>query len=171
MSRAISALRPISFSCRGRPEGVAVIVVRGCEFPDDRWYHADFNVWLQRCEHGGVKLGATSFGAALAVEFFAFMPKSQGTKIDAGRAVGLLELSKTVVSVRSPCNGTLLEANPTAVNNPSVISRDPYGAGWLVRLMPEEGLSNLGDGLLSGNAIAPAFESAMELENYQGSGW
>lgn len=98
------------------------------------------------------------------------MPKPQGTKIDAGRAVGLLELSKTVVSVRSPCNGILLEANAAAVSNPSVISRDPYGTGWLVRLMPENKLNDLGDALLSGDAIAPAFESAMNLENYLGPG-
>ena len=71
-----------------------MIVVRGCEFPEDRHYHADYNVWVQRGAKGVVTLGATAYGVALAIEFFAFTPKAVGTRLDAGRAVGLLELSK-----------------------------------------------------------------------------
>ena len=142
-----------------------VILVRGCEFPEDRYYHADYNVWVQRGENNIVTLGATSYGAALAIEFFAFTPKPVGTKIDAGRAVGLLELSKTVVSVRTPVAGTLFEVNAAAVAKPALISADPYGAGWLVRLFTAE---NVEVHLLSGAAVAPAFEAEMNLENFEG---
>ena len=144
-----------------------MIVVRGCGFPQDRHYHADYNVWVQRSGQGTVTLGATAYGAALAVEFFAFMPKAVGTSIEAGKAVGLLELSKTVVSVRSPVNGRIVEVNGAAVAKPSIISDDPYGAGWLVRLSSRVELET-GDGLLSGAAVAPAFEQEMMLENFAG---
>ena len=163
MNPAISAPVLIISLCRGRTE---LIVVRGCEFPEDRHYHADYNVWVQSGAKGVVTLGATSYGVALAIEFFAFTPKAVGTRLDAGRAVGLLELSKTVVSVRTPVAGTLVEVNLAAVARPSLISEDPYGAGWLVRLSTKAALES--GGLLSGAAVAPAFEQEMMLENFAG---
>lgn len=144
-----------------------MIAVRGCAFPQDRYYHADFNVWVQRNGAGLVTLGATSYGAALAIEFFAFTPKAVGMAIEAGRAVGLLELSKTVVSVRSPVAGTITEINAQAVAKPAIIGADPYGAGWLVRLATDADLNAHAD-LLQGEALIPAFEQAMALENFEG---
>ncbi len=146
-----------------------MIVVRGCAFPQDRYYHVDYNVWVQRTAADVVTLGATSFGAALAIEFFAFTPKAVGMTIEAGRAVGLLELSKTVVSVRSPVAGTLLETNAAAVAKPAIIGNDPYGAGWLVRLSTNALIESGAQlQLVGGDALATAFEQAMVLENFDG---
>lgn len=146
-----------------------MIVVRGCAFPQDRYYHAGYNVWVQRSGEHVVTLGATSYGVALAIEFFAFTPKATGSKIEAGRAVGVLELSKTVVSVRSPVAGTLVEVNDAAVAKPSIIGHDPYGAGWLVRLRLTSA-TDLGaqTQLRQGEDIIAAFESEMTLENFEG---
>lgn len=144
-----------------------MIVLRGCAFPPDRYYHADYNVWVQAAGDGTVTLGATSYGAALAIAFFAFTPKSLQTRIEPGRAVGLLELSKTVVSVRSPVAGTLIEVNVAAVAKPEIISKDPYGEGWLVRLSTSANLAREPQ-LLTGNALVVPFEAAMVLENFEG---
>lgn len=142
-----------------------MIVVRGCGFPEDRYYHANYNVWVRRDAKDEVTLGATSYGVALAIEFFAFTPKPVGTRLDAGRAVGLLELSKTVVSVRTPVAGTLLEVNSAAIAKPSMISADPYGTGWLVRLSSNTDFLARAC-LLAGDALAAAFEAEMTLENF-----
>lgn len=138
-------------------------LVRGCAFPEDRAYHIDYNVWVKPHAPGVIALGATAYGVALAIEFFAFMPKPVGTLIEAGRAAGLLELSKSMVSVRSPVPGRITEVNLVAVSRPSLIVEDPYGAGWLVRLATDASL----DGLLQGEAVYPAFEAAMALENFR----
>jgi glycine cleavage system H protein len=139
--------------------------VRGCDFPEDRYYHADFNVWIKEETPGVLLLGATSFGVAQAVEFVAFLPKADGTRIDAGRAAGLLELSKAMVSVRSPVAGTIIGANQHAVADPSLISSDPYNSGWLIRLAAPDWNPA---GLVFGPAISPAFNEAMDLENFTG---
>jgi glycine cleavage system H protein len=144
-----------------------MIVLRGCGFPADRYYHAEYNVWVQQTAKAIVTIGATAFGAALAIEFFAFTPKPLATKIDVGRAVGLLELSKTVVSVRSPVAGTLVEINQAAMAGPGIISADPYGAGWLVRLATPACLADETQ-LLTGDAVIAPFEAAMALENFDG---
>ncbi len=146
-----------------------MIVVRGCAFPQDRYYHADYNVWVQRAVAGVVTLGATSYGVARAIEFFAFMPKTVQTRIDGGRAVGLLELSKTVVSVRTPVPGVICEVNAAAVAKPTIISTDPYGEGWLVRLSADIDLASQAN-LLQGEAMVCAFDAEMALENFEGPG-
>ena len=143
------------------------MIVRGCDFPEDRRYHADFNVWVQVEARDVVVLGATSFGVALAVDFIAFMPKPIGMAADMGRAVALIELAKTIVSVRTPVGGTIVAANEKAVADPSIIRDDPYGEGWLVRLKVDD-WESAGATLLSGAAVGPAFEAEMELENFTG---
>lgn len=138
--------------------------VRGCAFPEDRDYHVEYNVWLKPHAQGVVTLGATAYGAALAVTFFAFMPKPVGTLVDVGRAAGLLELSKSMVSVRTPVTGKIVEVNLVAVARPSLIVEDPYGAGWLMRLATQEAAQ----GMVSGEAVYTAFEAAMALDNFEG---
>jgi len=144
-----------------------VAQVRGCEFPEDRFYHADYNVWLKSVDRETVVLGATSYGVALALEFLAFLPKPDGTVVDADRAVGLLELAKTVISVRTPLAGKIIASNAAVVRRPETINEDPYGDGWLVKLgvsiVPGEVAS-----LVSGTAIESAFEEAMRLDNFGG---
>jgi glycine cleavage system H protein len=141
------------------------MIVRGCEFPEDRHYHPEMNVWVKEEGAGIVRLGATAYGVALAVEFFAFVPKAVGTRVETGKAVGLLELAKTMVSVRTPVPGEILGRNELAVATPSLIAEDPYREGWLVRL--KTGTLDP-SGLVSGAAIASAFETMMALENFEG---
>jgi len=146
-----------------------VVTVRGCEFPTDRYYHADYNVWIREETPGVALIGATAFGVALAIDFVAFMPKPLGSRVEAGRAVGLLELAKTIVSVRTPIAATILAANAAAVVDPGLVRSDPYGGGWLVRL----GVDDAGTAmqkLIWGDAIVPAFEEAMRLEDFHGTG-
>jgi glycine cleavage system H protein len=142
-----------------------MVTVRGCRFPTDRYYQVEFNVWLKPGEQGVVTLGATTFGVALAGEFIAFVPKPVATRIGAGRAVGLLEIAKTLTSVRSPADAVVVGSNAAAVADPLLINSDPYGEGWLMQLRFDDWPAVAGS-LASGAAIAPAFEAAMALDNF-----
>jgi glycine cleavage system H protein len=142
-----------------------MILVRGCSFPLDRYYDTQCNVWLKAGADGTVTLGATSFGTALAGEFIAFVPKPAGLHIEANRAVGLLEIAKSMTSVRTPVAAVIHASNAAAVADPMLINRDPYGEGWLMQLRIECWASTALS-LLSGTAVAPAFEAAMTLENF-----
>jgi glycine cleavage system H protein len=142
-----------------------MITVRGCSFPEDRYYDVACNVWLKPGEDGLVTLGATSFGVALAGEFIAFVPKPAGMSVDAGRAVGLLEIAKSLVSVRTPVAAVIVEANAAAVTDTGLINHDPYHRGWLMRLQIDcwEAARKT---MLHGAEIFAAFDAAMALENF-----
>jgi len=142
-----------------------MLTVRGCPFPVDRYYDAKCNVWLKPDAGGNVLLGATAFGVALAGEFIEFVPKAPGTRVDAGRAVGLLEIAKSLISVRTPVAAIVVAGNAAAVKDPMLINRQPYDAGWLLQLQIEDWAS-VASGLLFGPALVPAFEAVMALENF-----
>jgi predicted peroxiredoxin len=51
-----------------------------------------------------------------------------------GSTVAVVELSKSIVAVKSPVTGTIVEVNPALEDRPDWVHRDPYGAGWIARL-------------------------------------
>ena len=57
-----------------------------------------------------------------------------GSEIAAGAVVGEVESTKSVSELFSPVSGTVVEVNQAAVDEPSVVNTDPYGAGWLFRV-------------------------------------
>jgi glycine cleavage system H protein len=57
-----------------------------------------------------------------------------GSEIAAGAVVGEVESTKSVSELFSPVSGTVVEVNQEAVDEPSVVNADPYGAGWLFRV-------------------------------------
>ena len=142
-----------------------MLTVRGCLFPTDRYYDAQCNVWLRPDADGHVLLGATSFGVALAGEFIEFVPKPPSTRVEVGRAVGLLEIAKSLTSVRTPVAAVVVAANKAAVKDPMLINRHTYGDGWLVRLRVDDWAAATRV-LLKGAAVEPAFEAIMVLEDF-----
>ncbi len=61
-----------------------------------------------------------------------------GTSVNAGEPIVTLESVKSVADAYSPCSGEVLEINEDLYDNPDLINKDPYGAGWLVKIKPIE---------------------------------
>jgi glycine cleavage system H protein len=108
------------------------------EFPDDLLYLLEQDTWVRLDDDGNATVGITSLGAHISGEFIEFMPKPAGTRVERDRALGLLEMSKVIRSVRSPVAGVLLDANPRVTREPGLINASPYRDGWLVRLQPSD---------------------------------
>lgn len=110
--------------------------VRGFEFPDELYYLMKHDSWLRLDADGEVTVGITSLGTHISGEFIEFMPKPVGSAIERERALGMLEMSKVIRSVRTPVAGIIAQANARVRDQPGLINADPYGQGWLVRLRP-----------------------------------
>lgn len=137
-------------------------VVRGFEFPDDLYYLVEQDTWIRLGLDGLAMVGITSLGCKLSGEVLAFMPKPLGMTIERDRAVGLVEISKTIRSARTPVGGVLVAANEALNDKPALINEDPYGAGWLVKLKPTNWAEDI-KLLVTGNDIPKAMESYMDL--------
>jgi len=141
-------------------------IIMGCTFPEDRFYHPEFNVWVS---HSGerVRLGLTEYACSLAGEFIDFVPRALGQTIYKGRTCATLESQVWVGPVKSPCGGVIIEINDRVLKRPALINEDPYEDGWLVTLRPIDwGLDQLG--LLSADKTLSAYETRMERERNTG---
>ena len=78
------------------------------------------------------RIGITAVAAdALGEVVFVDLPEV-GAAVQAGEVCGELESTKAVSDLYSPVTGTVVSLNEAAVDDPSVISADPYGEGWLL---------------------------------------
>ena len=136
--------------------------VRGFDFPDDLFYMVEHDIWARPDTDGALTVGLTTLGCHVSGEFIEFMPKSVGTFVERDRAMAVLEMSKTVRSARAPASGTIVGINDRVKRQLSLLNSDPYGDGWLLRLMPVDWAQD-SKSLVNGSAIGPAVERYMEL--------
>ncbi len=109
--------------------------VAGFEFPDGLHYLVEHQVWAQLEEGGVARVGITSLGVHLAGgEIYMARAKRVGVVVQQGTSVGVVELAKAVVSVKSAVSGTVVEVNERLTATPELVHQDPYGEGWLARL-------------------------------------
>jgi len=47
---------------------------------------------------------------------------------------GSVEALKTVSELFIPVSGRVIEVNKTLINEPSLINKDPYNAGWMIKI-------------------------------------
>lgn len=123
--------------------------------PPQLLYLIDHQVWARLEADGTATVGITRLGVQLAGELYMCRPRSMGSAVEQGRSVAVVELAKSIVSVKSPLTGEVLAVNPVLEDRPETVFRDPYGEGWLVRLRPTR-LDEDRAALVTGEAVAPA---------------
>ena len=70
-----------------------------------------------------------------------------GRQVTAGESLGEIESVKAVSDIYSPVDGEIVEVNTAIGGNLEQLAKDPYQAGWLVkiRITDESGLKELLD--------------------------
>ncbi len=110
------------------------MIVAGCEFPAELFYLVEHQVWLRLHGDGTGTVGITAMGIVQAGEIYMCRPKLVGTVVQQGKSLAVVELAKSIVSVKSPVCGEVLEVNALLAAQPDRVHGDPYGSGWLARL-------------------------------------
>lgn len=141
--------------------------VRGCNLPDDLYYHLDDNVWARVEADGAITLGMTAYACALAGQLVAATPKKIGKQVEQGKTVCTVESGKWVGPVKAPAGGDLVAINEAVTAKPALVNEDPYGAGWMARIKPANWAEE-SQRLISGAAIGPAFEAKMNADGFGG---
>jgi glycine cleavage system H protein len=142
-------------------------VVRGCDFPDDLYYHIENNVWARREGDGTFTVGLTAYACSLAGQIVSFTPKKVGKDVRKDKSCATVESGKWVGPVKSPAGGEVTAVNDAVQAKPGLINQDPYGQGWLVKIKPDNWDADAGD-LKSGADALAAFEAKMSAEGFGG---
>jgi glycine cleavage system H protein len=116
---------------------VTSAVYRGCELPEGLFYDVERDVWVRRDEDGCVTLGMTDPAQAQCGKFVHLRFKAVGRTLQRGQSAATIESAKWVGPFPTPLSGEIIATNEEAFKQDILLAnRDPYGAGWLVRLKP-----------------------------------
>ena len=137
--------------------------------PEDLYYHVEHQVWARLGDDGRATVGITALGIQLAGEIYMCRPKTVGSAVEQGRSIAVVELAKSIVSVKSPLSGTVVAVNPRLSAQPELVHRDPYGEGWLVQLRTTD-FDTERHALLHGDAVAPAMQHHAWLHRVEQDG-
>lgn len=61
-----------------------------------------------------------------------------GDKLTAGKSFGEVESVKSVNDLYAPIGGEVVAVNQAVVDDVQVLSEDPHGKGWLVKIKPAD---------------------------------
>lgn len=145
------------------------MIIRGLDFPDALHYLVDHQVWARLEGDGTATVGITSMGIRAAGEIYMCRPKAVGSEVEQGRAVAVVELAKSIVSVKSPVRGTVVDVNVALEERPELVHRDPYGEGWLARLRLSDFDTDRA-ALVQGDAVPAAMEAYARLNLIEDAG-
>ncbi|MCX8114629.1 MAG: glycine cleavage system protein H [Burkholderiaceae bacterium] len=105
--------------------------------PADRLYAAEQDMWVRLEDDGTATLGTTHL-MAMHGHFMLFTPRPVGTQVAFDRSLGVMETAKSAVAIHAPLSCRVLAANPAVERDVALITRDPYGEGWLFRVQPTQ---------------------------------
>jgi glycine cleavage system H protein len=100
--------------------------------------YARSHEWARLEADGTVTVGITEHAqGALGDLVFVETPAIDQT-VTAGEACAVVESVKAASDIYAPVSGEVVDANALLGDQPELVNQDPYGAGWLMRIRPED---------------------------------
>ncbi len=109
--------------------------VSGFAVQTDLAYDLGHHMWVAVLDSGKVRIGMDALGletsGTLAQLLF-----EKDAEFTRGESFGSLEAEKYVGPLISPLSGRVIAVNESAMADPGLVERDPYGEGWLIEIEP-----------------------------------
>lgn len=108
--------------------------------PDDRRY-SQTHEWIKP-DGDTMVIGITDFAVTELSNgndsdlVYCDLPEP-GRTIAAGETFGEIESVKAVSDLNAPIGGEVLEVNTSIEEHLEILSKDPWNAGWMVRIKPQ----------------------------------
>ncbi|MEX0636511.1 MAG: glycine cleavage system protein GcvH [Ferruginibacter sp.] len=93
---------------------------------DHEWIALDGNI---------ATIGITQFAQGELGDIVYVDINSKGKAMGAEEVFGTVEAVKTVSDLFLPVAGTVTEVNPALEASPELVNSDPYGEGWMVKML------------------------------------
>jgi glycine cleavage system H protein len=94
--------------------------------------------WARLESDGTITIGISDHAQqALGDLVFVEVPEA-GRHVNAGEVIAVVESVKAASDVYSPLAGEVVAGNADLGGQPELVNQDPYGAGWLMRIRPDD---------------------------------
>jgi glycine cleavage system H protein len=87
-------------------------------------------------------VGITQFAVEQLTDVVYIELPDVGDNVFKAEGFGEIESVKAVSDLYSPVNGEIIEVNSRLETDPSLVAKDPYGKGWMIKIKVDPG-SNL----------------------------
>ena len=98
--------------------------------PTHEWVHVDGTT---------ATVGISKFAVDQLTDVVYIELPEVGDHAFAGESFGEIESVKAVSDLYSPVDGEIIEVNKKLENDPTLVSQDPYGKGWVMKVKVEPG--------------------------------
>lgn len=106
--------------------------------PQDLRYTPEHEYVKSTGDPNVVQIGITDYAQGeLGDVVFVELPKP-GASFTKMQVFGTIEAVKAVSELYCPVAGTVVEANGALDGDPALVNRDPYGAGWMIKLKVQD---------------------------------
>lgn len=79
-------------------------------------------------------IGVTDFAQSQLGDIVFVEIETEGETLDKEEVFGTIEAVKTVSDAFMPVTGEVVEVNGILADQPDSINKDPYGAGWMIKV-------------------------------------
>jgi len=83
-------------------------------------------------------VGITDFATKQLTDLVYVELPSVGAKVTKGSSLGVVESVKAVSDLYSPVSGKVVKVNEKLSKEPEIITQDPYGEGWMIKVKMED---------------------------------
>ena len=90
-----------------------------------------------RIEGDAVCVGITDFAQSELGDIVFVEIVSIEQHLTEGETFGTIDAVKAVSELFMPISGTIVAINEELNNSPDLVNADPYGAGWMVKIRPD----------------------------------
>jgi glycine cleavage system H protein len=106
-------------------------------FPSDLKYTKDHE-WIKMVDEKSALIGITDFAQKELGDIVYVDITTIGKKMKSQEVFGTVEAVKTVSDLFLPVSGTILTINPLLEKQPELVNNDPYGDGWMIKIMVDD---------------------------------
>jgi len=103
--------------------------------PEDLRY-TKTHEWAKLTDEGYVVVGITDYAQKKLMDIVYVNLPEVGMDIMAGEEIADIESVKVSASVYAPVSGIIKKVNRRLEDEPELLNKDPYGAGWIVIIKP-----------------------------------
>jgi glycine cleavage system H lipoate-binding protein len=135
-------------------------VVEWFRVPENLFFHRGHS-WMKPAGADLASVGMDDYAQKLLGGFSSVALPEVGTQLVQGEKAWSVNVDGKTIPMLSPVDGKVVAVNKAAVADPGLINRDPFGAGWLVKVEPAKLSVNLKN-LLSGKLARQWVEDAVE---------
>ncbi len=111
---------------------------------DDRIYHRN-HFWMETKEKGICRFGLDAIAANLWQPIMSVVVPRVPSEVKRMDPCCWIVLSEGAISLHAPVDGLLMRFNPEMIQQPSLITTDPFGRGWLMEMSMKNRTKGMND--------------------------